>query len=242
MIRSLVTVIIALVVLILGLVLFSQSLAGKGEVIDCVNGKLNSVKTCVLPGYVTITNYVHGNALVSINGGSPVRLTNGSIIARDITYIPLIRYVSFSNKSQVIFNIFNPTGKWINITLPGECLLTLNVTILGSGYISITALSNNRTMVYTPYTYSLLTNTVANNDLNIYIKPAIPLSCPCINTITIVSINGTCSEISTATIEAMAYVSRTQINWVLLMISVVLMSMSTIILIINAVTVLSRRR
>ncbi|KUO92959.1 MAG: hypothetical protein RXN89_03860 [Vulcanisaeta sp.] len=238
MTKPLIIVAIALITLVTGLLLLPQSLTGNGETIVCINGTLSGMRTCVFPGYVTITNYVHGDALVSINGGGPTPLANGSVIAHVITYIPVIKHLVLSNRSQVIFDIFNPTGKWVNITLPGKCFLTLNVTILGSGYISVTAISNNGTITYTPYTYSLVTNTVANNDLDIYVKPAIPLSCPCINTITVVSINGTCTETNTAIIEAVAHINKVKINWALLIISVVLISLSAIILVIN--TALSR--
>jgi hypothetical protein len=226
--------VVSLITLVLGLALLGQSLTGSNETVNCVSGELGGAVTCVFPSPVTIQNYVHGAALVSINGGSPTRLVNGSVIASVITYMPFTQRVFLNNESQLVFNIFNPVGKWVNITLPGECHLTLNVTVLGSGYVSITALSNNKTVVYTPYTYSLITTITASDDLDIYVKPAIPLSCPCINTLVFVSINGTCTRAYTPTVEAVAYIGRAQVNWALLIISAILISASSVVSLINA--------
>ena len=66
MTKPLIIVAIALITLVAGLLLISQLLAGNGETIECINGTLSEMRTCVFPGYVTITNYVHGDALVSI--------------------------------------------------------------------------------------------------------------------------------------------------------------------------------
>ena len=224
----------SLIALILGLALLGQSLMGNNETVNCVSGELSSAVTCVFPNPVTIQNHVHGVALVSINGEGPTRLVNGSVIASVVTYMPFTQRVFFNNESQLVFNIFNPVGKWVNITLPGECRLTLNVTVLGSGYVSITALSNNKTVAYTPYTYSLVATITANDDLDIYVKPAIPLSCPCINTVVFVSINGTCTRVYIPTVEAVAYIGKAQVNWVLLMISIILISASSVVSLINA--------
>ncbi len=172
----------------------------------CINGELRDNTTCVFPQVVRINNYVIGNALVSVNNGQPEKLGNGSITAREITLIPMVNYVRIINQTQVIFNIYNPTSKWVNITLPGSCILTINTTILGSGYISITVLSNGRAVDYTPYTYSLYISTYANDSVNLLIKPAVPLSCPCINTIVNVSVNGTCVERNSAIITSIAYI------------------------------------
>ncbi|WP_054853596.1 hypothetical protein [Vulcanisaeta distributa] len=206
--------IISLILLIISLVLLVIPVS-QGAVITytCVNGELRGNTTCVFPRAVEINNSVIGNVLVSINNGQPERLNNGSVVAREITLIPVASYVRVSNESQVVINIYNPTSKWVNITLPGSCILTVNATILGSGYVSITVLSNGKVIDYTPYTYSLFITTYANNSINILIKPAVPLSCPCINTIVNVLVNGACIEHGNAIVSSIAYMkSRTAGN------------------------------
>ncbi|GAB6946254.1 hypothetical protein JCM16161A_03840 [Vulcanisaeta sp. JCM 16161] len=200
--------VVSLLLLTVGLILLVIP-PGQGEFITytCMNGELRGNTTCVFPQAVRINNYVVGDALVSVNYGQPERLINGSIIAHEVMFIPVINYVKVFNQTQVMFNIYNPTSKWVNITLPGSCILTVNATILGSGYVSITVVSDGRVIAYTPYTYSLFTSTYANDSIDLLIKPAVPLSCPCINTIVNVVLNGTCIERSNAFITSTARVS-----------------------------------
>ncbi|ADN51475.1 hypothetical protein [Vulcanisaeta distributa] len=199
--------VISLALLIVSLILLVVPLI-QGAIITytCINGELKSNTTCIFPQVVKINNYVIGNALVSINNGQPERLSNGSIMAREITLMPAVNYVRIINESQVTFNIYNPMSKWVNITLPGSCTLTINATVLGSGYVSITVLSDRRVIDYTPYTYSLFITTQADNNLDILIKPAVPLSCPCINTIVNILVNGTCIQRNNAIVTSIAYV------------------------------------
>ncbi len=198
----------SLALLIVSLILLVAP-SNQGAIITytCINGELKSNTTCIFPQVVKINNYVIGNALVSINNGQPERLSNGSIMAREITLMPAISYVRIINESQVTFNIYNPMSKWVNITLPGSCTLTINATVLGSGYVSITVLSDRRVIDYTPYTYSLFITTQADNNLDILIKPAVPLSCPpCIYTIVNILVNGTCIQRNNAIVTSIAYV------------------------------------
>ncbi len=198
---------VSLALLVIGILLLVIS-PGRGVVITytCINGELRSNTTCVFPQAVEVSNYVIGNALISINNGQPEELVNGSVIAREITLAPVIEHINYVNETQVTFNIFNPTSKWVNLTLPGSCLLTVNATVLGSGYVSITVFSGGKVIDYTPYTYSLFITTQANDDINMLIKPAVPLSCPCIHTILIISINGTCTLRSNAFVRSIAHV------------------------------------
>ncbi len=227
--------IIALILAITGASLLPLSIGSKSMTQVCIDGVLNNNVTCVFPGYAAIKNMIYGNALISIDGNEPVPLSNGSVIAHKVTYMPISKKIIVNNETQVTFNIFNPTSKWVNITLPGTCLLTINVTLLGSGYVSITAISNNETVVHTPYTYSLLTIVVIKNDLDVLIRPAIPLSCPCINTITLVRINGTCIQQETPIVKAVAHVTLYNINMNLLLISIALIIASAMLLIGNIV-------
>ncbi|WP_054842444.1 hypothetical protein [Vulcanisaeta distributa] len=235
--------IISLALLIVSLILLViPSNQGVITTYTCINGELKSNTTCIFPQVVKINNYVIGSALVLINNGQPERLSNGSIIAREITLMPAVSYVRIINNSQVTFNIYNPTSKWVNITLPGSCILTINATILGSGYVSITVLSDGRIIDYTPYTYSLFTTTQADNNLDIIIKPAVPLSCPpCINTIVNILVNGTCIQRSNAIITSVAYVKgNNAVNNLHGMYALILMLISLIML--TASLILSTRR
>ncbi|GAB6945773.1 hypothetical protein [Vulcanisaeta sp. JCM 14467] len=197
----------SLALLTIGLILLVLP-SNQGTLITytCINGELRGNTTCVFPQAVKINNYVIGNALISINNGQPERLINGSITASKITLISVMRYIKVINETQVTFNIYNPVSKWVNITLPGSCTLTINATIIGSGYVSITVLSNGRVIDYTPYTYSLFITTQASDGLDIFIRPAVTLSCPCIHTIVNVVINGTCIKHGNAFVKSIAYI------------------------------------
>ncbi len=127
-------------------------------------------------------------------------------------------------------------SKWVNITLPGSCTLTINATVLGSGYVSITVLSDGRVIDYTPYTYSLFITTQADNNLDILIKPAVPLSCPCINTIVNILMNGTCIQRSNAIITSVAYIKgNNAVNNIHGMYTLILMLVSVIMLTISLI-------
>ena len=228
--------IVSLVLLTIGLILLVLP-SNQGTLITykCINGELRGNTTCIFPQAVKINNYVIGNALISINNGQPERLINGSITASEITLIPVMRYIKVINETQVTFNIYNPVSKWVNITLPGSCTLTVNATVIGSGYVSITVLSDGRVIDYTPYTYSLFITTQASNELDIFIRPAVPLSCPCIHTIVNVLINGTCIRPSRAFVTSIAYVRGGGMNpyrsfaLVFLLLSLVLLTVSLIL-------------
>lgn len=220
----------AAVILIISIVFLLMSTGSRNIEYICIDGELRGSRTCVLPGYAVIVNRVYGEALVSIDGGKPIPLGNGSIIAHMITYTPVMHVVNINNESQVMFNVLNPIPKWVNVSLPGECIVTMNVTILGSGYVSIMAITNNRTIAYTPYTYSLVLTIPATDNLSIFIKPAIILSCPCINTITLVRINGTCIRQSNAYIIATAHINEQHVDVPLLTSSLMLMIIAIVML------------
>lgn len=201
-------IIIALVLLVAGLILMNVSVSGNTFVkYTCMNGELRGNVTCVFPWDANVNNHVVGHALVSLDTGGVQELSNGTVIAKEITYIPLTSSFRIGNETQLLFNVYNSSSKWFNITLPGVCRVAINATIIGSGYVSITILDNGKIIDYTPYTYSLFTTTYANGSINILVKPAIILSCPCTNTLVVISVNGTCIRQYNATVVSTAYLT-----------------------------------
>lgn len=229
-------IITALVLLIAGLVLMNVSVGGNAFVkYTCMNGELRSNVTCVFPWDTDVSNYVIGRALVSLGTGGVQELNNGSIVTREITYIPLTSSLRISNETQLTFNVYNSSSKWFNITLPGVCRVTINATIIGSGYVSIMILDNSKIIDYTPYTYSLFTTTFANGNIDILVKPAIILSCPCTNSLVVISVNGSCIKRYNATVVSTAYLMTHSSYYPYRVYAMLLLIASLVVLIISSI-------
>ncbi len=189
---------------------------------SCYSGVLSHEVTCEFPQVVEVVNRVRGAVLASINNGPFTQLGNTTVYAEVISYKPYVYpggTVKFSNTTVVQFSIDHPLGYWLNFTLPGTCDLSINATLQGGGYFYILVISNGSTIGFTPYTYSYYTTTHAVGSLDVLIKPAIPLACPCVVSLVTVNITGECTpnpQVGYAYLDSVAYVRYQGVNWDLL--------------------------